>query len=156
MVEQIESSPGRIVQSRFNWGSNGYKAFRGVALMEAYRLSKKPRYMLAAGEMADYILGKNPVGYSFVTGFGTNAVRHVHHRLSIADDVEEQIPGLVSGGPNRGQQDSPGAVYDSDFPAKSFVDDIKSYASNEVTTYWNAETAFLLCALEIEHRQFSQ
>ncbi|MGB0372811.1 MAG: glycoside hydrolase family 9 protein [Opitutales bacterium] len=149
---QIDHSPGRIVSSRFGWGSNGYKAYRGVALMEAFRLSGKSQYITAAGEIADYLLGKNPLGYSFISGFGSNPVKNIHHRLSIADGVEDLIPGLVSGGPNKGQQDRDGVDYPNSFPAKSFVDDTNSYASNEVTTYWNAEAAYLLTALEIEHR----
>ena len=57
----------------------------------------------------------------------------------------------MAGGPNPGQQDTPSSCYNkypSKPPAKSYVDDKCSYASNEIAINWNASFAYLSLAIE--------
>ncbi|HRQ51469.1 MAG TPA: glycoside hydrolase family 9 protein, partial [Agriterribacter sp.] len=86
----------------FIWGSNAVAMNQGIALINAYLLTKDKRYMNAALTNADYILGRNATGFCFVTGMGSRSPMHIHHRLSIADGIAEPIPGLLAGGPNPG------------------------------------------------------
>jgi len=80
-----------------------------------------------------------------VTGFGDRPVTEPHHRPSVADDVDAPVPGLVSGGPNAGIQDEYAAEHlQGRAPAKSFADHEDSYATNEVTIYWNSPALFVL------------
>ncbi|MBF0198888.1 MAG: glycoside hydrolase family 9 protein, partial [Planctomycetes bacterium] len=136
---QINSSPARLPDISYRWGSNGDVAFQGVFLVFAFEQSQDKTYIKAAAEIADYLMGKNGVGYCFMTGFGSKPVKNIHHRQSNADKVNDPVPGLLSGGPNSGKQDRKKVQYQSSYPAKSFVDDQSSYASNEITIYWNAE-----------------
>jgi len=94
----------------------------------------------------DYLLGRNATGYCFVTGFGTKSTRHPHHRISIADGVEEPVPGLLAGGPNPGMQDH--CHYDYTEPETAYLDDSCSYASNEIAINWNAPAVYLANAIE--------
>jgi endoglucanase len=92
-------------------------------------------------------LGRNATGYSFVTGFGDKTPMFPHHRQSEADGIADPIPGLISGGPNPGQQDGC-KTYPSKIPDESYTDAMCSYASNEIAINWNAPAAYLAGAIE--------
>lgn len=131
--------------SRFNWGSNSNVLNAAMLLAAAYQQEAKPEYLTAIRSHVDYILGKNAVGYSFVTGFGYRSPLNIHHRQSAADDIAEPVPGLLSGGPNPGQQDKEYATYPTNAaPMQSWVDQTGSYASNEICLNWNAPLTYVL------------
>lgn len=129
----------------FYWGSNSVGANQGIALFLAY-MAGNDSYKSAATGILDYLLGKNPTNYSFVTGVGGKTPMNPHHRPSRADNVVEPVPGFLVGGANPGQQD--GVTYQSKLPALSYVDNVDSYASNEVAINWNAPMVFLSGAAE--------
>ena len=138
----------RMPNIKFIWGSNSVFANMGVGMVYAYKITGDKKYLLGAAEVADYLLGKNAVGISFVSAFGTKAMSNPHHRQCVAAKVGA-IPGFLAGGPNAGRQDSAHEVtYSSTFPAKSYEDVYKSYASNEVAINWNAPSTFLFGALD--------
>ncbi len=144
----VDATSGFHVAMRENdfvWGSNGVAMNHGMILATAYSLTQNNSYRTAMSHLVDYVLGKNPTGYSFVTGFGTKPPRFIHHRQSQADTIADPVPGFVAGGPHSGQQD--GCDYSSDFPAKSYVDDWCSYASNEIAINWNAPLVYTLAAM---------
>lgn len=135
----------------FVWGSNAVCANEGVALIQAYLITKDKGYLDAAISCADYLLGRNATDYSFLTGYGEHPVMNIHHRPSDADGIKDPVPGLLSGGPNPGQQDKGNSChkpYPSKLPAKSFLDHKCSYASNEIAINWNAPFAYLTLAIE--------
>ncbi|MDR3011595.1 MAG: glycoside hydrolase family 9 protein [Chitinispirillales bacterium] len=158
----------RIPNTNFIWGSNSNFANMGIGIIYAYKLTNDKKYLLAAAEIADYLLGKNAIGISFMTAFGSRYAANPHHRHIVAakelygQSPEEQrkrqtaengadvvIPGFLVGGPNVGHQDSVhGVTYTYTLPAKSFEDVYKSYASNEVAINWNAPATFLFGAVD--------
>src|SRR5690606_17303055 len=89
----------------FVWGSNSGGMNQAMMLLQAYRLTDDASYYNAAYQMLDYVLGRNATDYSFVTGFGSKSPMDIHHRQSVADDVEAPVPGFLVGGPHSGQQD---------------------------------------------------
>ena len=122
-----------------------------MVLIYAYRISGEKAYKDAAQSTFDWVLGKNPNGYSFVTGFGEKTPMHIHHRPSEADDVVEPQPGWVSGGPNPENKEDCGAdAYLSPYPAKAFIDELCSYATNEIAINWNAVFVYVSLALDAE------
>jgi endoglucanase len=131
----------------FVWGSNSVASNQGVILLNAYLLRNDVKYYNAALANADYLLGRNGTGYSFLTGYGSKRVMKPHHRVSQADGLTEPVPGLLAGGPNPGQQDNC-AGYPSNLPALSYLDDVCSYASNEIAINWNAPVVYLFLGLE--------
>jgi endoglucanase len=139
----------------FTWGSNAVAANQGLVLVQAYRITRDTSYLRAAVANLDYLLGRNPTGYSFVTGVGERTPMSPHHRPSAADTVLAPVPGLLVGGPNPGQQDHcPG--YPSALPALSYVDAQCSYASNEIAINWNAPIAYLSAAIDAEYRALAR
>ena len=73
---------------------------RAMILGTAFLLTADDRYVECVAEQMDYILGVNAAGYSYVTGVGEHSFRNPHNRVTVADGIEETIPGFVSGGPN--------------------------------------------------------
>jgi endoglucanase len=94
----------------------------------------------------DYLLGRNATGYCFVTGIGSKPTMRPHHRPSIADGIEDPVPGLLAGGPNPGMQDK--AYYELTEPEAAYSDTDASYASNEIAINWNASAVYFFNAME--------
>lgn len=150
MVADAASRPYATVMGfspkDFVWGSNAVAANQGILLIQAYRINKDKKYLAFALSNLDYLLGRNATGYSFVTGHGSKTPMHIHHRPSEADGVIDPVPGLLAGGPNPGMQDK--CHYSSAVPDEAYVDDVCSYASNEVAINWNAPLVYLCGAVE--------
>jgi endoglucanase len=135
-----------LTTGEYVWGSNGIAANYGVQLLVANAFKPDPRYVQAAFDNLHYLLGRNTFSLSWVTQVGAHPYRHPHHRPSGADDNPEPWPGLLSGGPNRDRQDRALQALPALPPAKVYVDEEASYASNEIAINWNAPLVFLLAA----------
>jgi endoglucanase len=156
----------------FNWASNADIANQAGLLLQAYKYSTdsslKPGYLAAARRTMSYLLGNNPVGKSYVTGYGTNPVRNPHHRFwAKHKDITfpPAPPGMLVGGPNAKWQGTlAGAEYlggswtlknnrDAEMymrdimpncmPAGAmgpscYQDKVGLYMTNEVAINWNA------------------
>ncbi len=129
------------------WGSNAVVANYGMQLLVTNALQHNPRYVETALDNLHYLLGRNTFSLSWVTQVGANPFRHPHHRPSGADRNPEPWPGLLSGGPNRGRQDPALKKLPDGPPARMYLDEEASYASNEVAINWNAPLVFLLAGV---------
>jgi endoglucanase len=130
----------------FTWGSNGVAGNQGFVLMQAYAISGDKKYLHAAASNLDYLLGRNPTGYSFVTAYGDKTPQDIHHRQSESDGIAEPVPGWLAGGPHTGKQDK--CAYPANcLAATCYVDVMCSYATNEVTINWNAPLVYLAAAI---------
>ncbi len=131
----------------FGWGHLSERCCgMGIALLFADQYVAKGKYRRYALENIDCLLGRNALGYCYVTGFGQKSPMHPHHRPSAADGIDAPFPGMLVGGPNPGQQDKgSNLVYPSSLPDESYVDHADSYASNEIAINWNAALVGLLC-----------
>jgi hypothetical protein len=117
-----------------------------MLLINAWQQQHNQAYLDAALGNLDYLLGRNATGYSFVTGIGTHATLHPHHRPSIADGIVPPVPGLLAGGPNPGRQDHQTYLYLE--PETAYLDQDQAYASNEIAINWNAPLVYLAGAVE--------
>ena len=150
---QVKSSnfqtPVGDVAKDFGWGCLAERfCAPGVALLFATQATKKD-YNADALRCLDYVLGRNALGYCYVTGFGQHSPMNPHHRPSAADGIAEPFPGMLVGGPNPGQQDKgSNLTYASSAPDESYLDDTASYASNEIAINWNACLAALVCWID--------
>ncbi|WP_457427918.1 glycoside hydrolase family 9 protein [Roseateles sp. P5_E7] len=133
----------------FVWGSNAHALNQALMLVQAYRVSNDRAQLDAAQAVLDYVLGRNPLGQSYVTGFGQRPALHPHHRPSEADGVDAPVPGFLVGGPNPGRQDQKQCpAYPSALPALAYIDHFCSYASNEIAINWNAPLVYVSAALQ--------
>lgn len=127
----------------FVWGSNACLAANLAVLGVAHDLAGERRHRDAFLAGLDYLFGRNALGISFVTGYGTTAVRRPHHRhwaWTVDPTMPEPPPGSLSGGPNSrnygtGAEDD---RFDGRPPQLCFEDDPSSYTTNEVAINWNA------------------
>ena len=132
----------------FEWGSNGVAANYGLQLLVTNQLHADPAYAAAARDIVHYLLGRNPLSISWVTGAGARPVMHPHHRPSAGDGNELPWPGLLAGGPNRKRQDPAMAVFPPETPpALMYLDQEESYATNEIAINWNAPLVFVLAGV---------
>ena len=137
---------GIALTEDFPWGSNMSVANDGMLLIAAYRLTGDAAFLRHARRQADYLMGVNPMDVCYVTGFGEAPVRHPHHRPSASRGYA--MPGMLSGGPDSGLHDPCAAeLLQGRQGAKCFVDDTRSYSTNEITIYWNSPLVALLTAL---------
>jgi endoglucanase len=136
-----------MTRSDYIWGSNAVAANYGMQLLVANAMKRDPRFVQAAIDNLHYLLGRNTFSLSFVTQVGENAMKHPHHRPSGADASELPWPGLLSGGPNGRPQDPAMRKLGTLPPARMFLDEQESYASNEVAINWNAPLVFLLAGV---------
>lgn len=140
-------------ESDFMWGSSGHAANQGIALLQAYKITKNKKYLNGALTNLDYLYGRNATGYCFLTGFGTKQVMNPHHRPSFSDGIVAPIPGLLSGGTNPKRQDKcPG--YTTTVVDEHFLDNTCSYSTNENCINWNAAMVYLSWALEALQNEF--
>jgi endoglucanase len=128
------------------WGSNGVVANYGVQLLIANALKPNTPYVQSALDNLHYLTGRNTFSLSWVTQLGDNPFRNPHHRPSQADNNSGPWPGLLSGGPNRSRQDPKMIRLGNRPPAKMYLDEWESFATNEVAINWNAPLVFLLAA----------
>jgi len=145
MVQEIQADGylNSLSINEYVWGSNRIVSSKGVHLIIANELSNKEEYLDAAMEQIHYILGRNAVGTSYVTGVGTVYSSHPHHR--IVNSTMVLIPGLLVGGPNRqGGDPTIDKIKMELTPAKSYMDDLSSYSTNEYALDYNAPLCFVL------------
>jgi endoglucanase len=145
LVAKSETSPYRVSLDFFVWGSNADVANQALVKLIAFKKTGDKKYMMSIQGDVDWLLGRNPTGYCFVTGFGTLSPMNIHHRPSGADGVPEPVPGFLVGGPNTSvMNDCDPLVKRSKFPAASYIDSECSYSTNEICINWNAPLFFVM------------
>ncbi len=135
------------------WGSNMVVLNRGMLLILAAMLAEKSgdktaqeKYIETALGQIHYLLGRNAVDYSYVTGYGEHAYMHPHNRTTECDGIELPMPGWVSGGPFKTPVDEVGVerIKPGTPPMKCYVDHAACYSLNEITIYWNSPAIFVI------------
>lgn len=139
LMGNLANSGYRIANNRFVWSSNKITAEEGIILIHAYNLTKNKDYLNAAVAQLNYLLGRNHFDLSFVSGVGTHHVENVSHIYLVA--AKAKLPGLFVGGPNELEQSGIGPKNKGPL---SYIDDARSYATNEYAIDYNASLIGLL------------
>ncbi|GAA0466994.1 hypothetical protein Ade02nite_93150 [Paractinoplanes deccanensis] len=129
------------------WGGNSNILNNVQVLATAFDLTGTAKYRDGAVRGVDYIFGRNALNQSYVTGWGEKASQNQHSRI-YAHQKDAALPhppaGSLAGGANAGLDDP----YAKDLlagckPMFCYVDDIESYATNEVAINWNSALAWV-------------
>ena len=144
----------------YPWGSNSFVLNNAVVLALAHDFSKEPKYLSGVVQAMDYILGRNPLDQSYVTGFGDRPVQHPHHRFwsyQFNHAFPKAPPGALSGGPNSGLQDPyvRAAGLSGCAPQRCWIDNIEAWSVNEVAINWNAPLAWVAAYLDEKGRRLT-
>jgi endoglucanase len=138
---------------RYAWGSNSNLLNRAIVLALAGDFTGRPAYRDAVIDVMDYILGRNPLDQSYISGYGARPMRNPHHRFW-APSFDSGLPpppaGALSGGPN--------STNPADEVAKTLIgkcapqtcwrDDVRAYSMNEVAINWNAPLVWVSAYLD--------
>jgi len=135
------------------WGSNSFLLNNLIVLGLAADFTDARKYLNAVVAGMDYILGRNAMDQSYVTGYGTRPLVNPHHRFwafQSNSKFPHAPPGAVSGGPNSGLQDPyvKAANLVDCAAEKCFADNIEAWSANEITINWNAPLAWVLFYLD--------
>ena len=135
------------------WGSNGELLSRAVVLGTAWDLTGRTAYRVAARDAMDYVLGRNPLDRSYVSGIGARPMRFPHHRFwgaGIDPRFPSPPPGALSGGPNDTAMSDPVAktMAGKCRPQTCWRDDARAYSQNEVAINWNAALIWVAAFLD--------
>ncbi|HEY4105746.1 MAG TPA: glycoside hydrolase family 9 protein [Polyangiaceae bacterium] len=143
----------RNAQGQYVWGSNSFVLNNLIVLALAYDFSKERRYLDGVATGMDYLLGRNPLAQSYVSGYGSKPLENPHHRFW-AYQANHKYPhapaGAVSGGPNSSVDDpyAKAAGLRGCAAEKCFVDNIEAYSVNEIAINWNAPLAWVSAFLD--------
>lgn len=150
--ERVTYTPGGLAWLD-QWGPLRYAATTAFIAaiysdyLTAHNLdaTRASRYMSFAEAQGRYILGDNPLGRSYVVGFGNRPPSEPHHRTSHgswANNLQEPeqqrhlLYGALVGGPDNQDQ---------------FMDDRGNYVTNEVALDYNAGLVGLMARLYQTH-----
>jgi len=127
----------------YPWGSNGDLMNQAMLLGVASDLTGAPKYRAGIVSALDYLLGRNPMGTSYVSGYGARSLQNPHHRFwahSLDARLPGPPPGVLSGGPNdTAMGDQVAMQLKGKCVAQTcWADSIHAYALNEVAINWNA------------------
>lgn len=126
------------------WGSNYLAVTFAMELLIAGSLTddaqKAAAYKNGGLKTLNYILGFNPLAFSYITGIGDDYARNPHWRYSLASD--HTPPGFLVGGPNNKTKGGDPVLVEVEHlaPLLKYKDQGRGrgYAVNEVAINWNA------------------
>jgi endoglucanase len=138
--------PYAPTSGRFDWGSNSQVLNNMSVMAIAYDLTGDLRFRDGVLTGINYIMGRNALNQSYVTGYGTVASKNQHSRWyanQLNPDLPNPPPGTLAGGPNSFLQDPLAAQRLAGCaPQFCYMDHIDSWSTNELTINWNSTLAW--------------
>ncbi len=153
VAEQGYRLPFKPSAKGYPWGSNSFVLNNAIVLALANDFSGEAKYLAAVAEGMNYVLGRNPLDKSYVTGYGERPLMNPHHRFwahQANAAFPSPPPGILSGGPNSGLQDPyvQAAGLAGCAPEKCYADNIEAWSANEEAINWNAPLAWVAAFLD--------
>jgi endoglucanase len=141
----------------WHWGSNGRILNNLVVLATAHEVTAEQRFSDGVAIGFDYLLGRNALGQSYVTGYGTDSSRHLRTR-QFGHELDPALPppppGALAGGAN--SVHTPGFPSDPRLaglpPQLCYLDEPTSETTNDLCIRWNAPLAFIAAYLSLVPR----
>ena len=90
---RVPFKPGK---KGFPWGSNSFVLNNALVIALAYDFTGEAKYLDAVAEGMNYILGRNPLNQSYITGFGERPLKNPHHRFW-AHQANAKFPSAPAG-----------------------------------------------------------
>ncbi|MEV0182255.1 glycoside hydrolase family 9 protein [Streptomyces sp. NPDC050625] len=135
--------PGNL----YDWGSNAQILNNAHVIATAYDLTGAAKYRDGAVQSMDYLLGRNALNISYVTGYG-EVHSHNQHSRWYAHELDPRLPappkGTLAGGANSSIQDPYAQSRLHGCTGQfCYIDDIQSWSTNETAVNWNAALAWM-------------
>ena len=158
IYEEFTSIGGDVSVPVYEFGSNAMVVNNTIIMAYAYSATGDQTYLNGVAEGLNYLFGRNPFHFSYVTGYGTFYCVNPHHRWwthEVDSDFPYAPPGVLASGPNSGLQDEfvRGAGltrYDHIPPQQCYYDSVEAWSVNDVSLQWNAAFAWIMSFIEDE------
>jgi endoglucanase len=142
----------------WHWGSNGRILNNLVVLAVAHLVSGGSHYADAVATGMDYLLGRNALGQSYITGYGTNYSCHQRAR-QFGHDIDPAFPppppGALAGGAN--SRPHPDFPHDPRLlglpPQCCYLDEPTSEVTNDICIRWNAPLVWVATYLSMVNEE---
>jgi endoglucanase len=137
----------------YPWGSTSFVLTNALMMGLAYDFTHDAKYLDGVVLGMDYILGRNALDQSYVTGYGKRPLTNPYHRFwchQANSKYPSPPPGVLSGGANSGLEDPyvQAAGIKGLPPQKCFIDNGEAWSTNEVTINWNAPLVWVAAFLD--------
>ncbi|HHV30437.1 glycoside hydrolase family 9 protein [Acetivibrio mesophilus] len=147
-IKQAEDERGG-----YPWGSNSFLLNQMIVMAYARDFSSDSKYFDGILDSMSYLLGRNAMDQSYVTGYGERPLTNPHDRFwtpQTSSKWPAPPPGIISGGPNSRFEDPTinAAVKKDTPPQKCFIDHTDSWSTNEITVNWNAPFSWITAYLD--------
>ena len=141
----------------YEWGSNSMVVNNAICMGLAYDIAKEAQYISGVSTAMDYLMGRNVLEQSYVTGYGERELKYPHHRwwsFQLDNTFPSAPKGVLSGGPNSQMQDPmiQGKGYKAGevAPMVCYLDNVEAWSVNECTINWNSPLVWIASFLEDE------
>ncbi len=145
--QQPWGQPYAPATNQWAWGSTAQILNNMVVLATAYDLTYENEYRDGVIAGMDFLLGRNALNISYVTGYGDVYSQNQHSRMyanQLNASLPNPPPGTIAGGPNSSIQDPVAQrLLQGCAPQFCYIDDIESWSTNELTINWNAALSWI-------------
>lgn len=149
-MDRIDESPWNSIvrDGHYYWGitmqvvNTPMEMIIGSKLLGTFEANRAAIEEMTYSQM-DWLLGQNPVGTSFVSGYGDNSVKYPFSIIFRTDNLPGVPKGYLVGGPNQYSNDITVGNQISRFAAKNYHDNFQEWTTNEHTVYWNSGLVFM-------------
>ena len=135
-----------LAKDEYTWASTKNAMTQGDILLMANEFAPKKAYVEGALSQIHYMLGRNSLGKSFLTGVGSDYPHHPHNRIYASTGA--YVPGLLVGGPNAvlgGDPDQTAYLKSRHVPpAKAYLDVQTSWSTNEYAIDYTGTAPYAL------------
>ena len=142
MIQRNQTNPWQttLLEDDYYWGSNNVALNTPMALVIGSKVlgNYDERIGRLSVTALNYVLGINPLSFSYVTGYGSNSVKKPFSMIWNFDGLADPPPGILVGGAN--EYNNP--LIASRFAGKRYIDNASAWSSNEHTIYWNSALVF--------------
>ena len=154
-----------ILLKGYEQGSNTKVINNAIMMAYAYDITKDQKYINGTATAMDYLLGRNPMSFSYITGCGDYAVENPYHAYwanSLDDTFPKAPDGVLTSGPNAHIDDNilramgfvPGN--ESNPSQRCYADNIESWSTNSPGINQNAPLAWVVSFLQDEGSGYVQ
>ena len=155
-------NPSSIATDTFDDDVDGYQPYsneyiinNATILAYAYKLTGDNSYLDKAVSGMDYIFGKNGLGLSYVTGYGSQTAQNPHHRYWgnwVDPDYPKAPDGVLVSGANSQFGDEYmkllGIKKGVNAPQKCYVDSYDAWSVNAADLQLNADLVSIVSMLQ--------
>jgi endoglucanase len=130
-----------MLDEDFFWGSNNVTMTTPLVMVIGSQAlgDLDETAVIIAKQALDYNLGRNPLGFSYISGYGENSLKNPLSNQWSYDGIAKVPDGVLAGGPNAYSN----PLFYSNFAGKRYIDSNATWTTNEHTIYWNSTLVFL-------------